>query len=286
MKTICMKTKHIHTKRLSEVSDGQIASVRYVSGQDDLPVQDAHRDDYFIFILIEEGGGRMQIDFKEYEASGRAIICVLPGQVHVPTSKIDAKGWFMAIDSMFVNDEQRELLEQAFLIGIKAKPNEAMFDELRHCISTIDRRLNAPHLSDSEATLHALFAYYIQLIAEVYRNALPTNTNNRPLAIASRFKSLLSIHFKTLKRPSEYAALMNLSPAYLNETVKKAIGLTAGECIRQEISTQAKRLLLYTNRSIKEIALELGYEDWAYFTRIFTQTARCTPTEFRRTRLK
>jgi AraC-like DNA-binding protein len=85
-----------------------------------------------------------------------------------------------------------------------------------------------------------------------------------------------------LKRPSEYASELNLSPAYLNEAVKKMTELSVSDCIRNEIVLQAKRLLFYTHQSVKEIACSLGYDDYSYFTRLFTKSAGVSPTQFRK----
>jgi AraC-like DNA-binding protein len=44
---------------------------------------------------------------------------------------------------------------------------------------------------------------------------------------------------------------------------------------------EAKRRLFYTNESVKEIAFRLGYDDYAYFTRLFTKVCGISPTRFR-----
>jgi YesN/AraC family two-component response regulator len=72
-----------------------------------------------------------------------------------------------------------------------------------------------------------------------------------------------------------------LSSYYLNEAIKKTTGLSVGDYIRNEIVLQAKRLLFYTNLSVKEIASSLGYDDYAYFTRLFTKSAGVSPTQFK-----
>ncbi|MCD8194276.1 MAG: helix-turn-helix domain-containing protein [Tannerellaceae bacterium] len=56
--------------------------------------------------------------------------------------------------------------------------------------------------------------------------------------------------------------------------------------IQYEIILQAKRLLYYTTMNIKEIAHTLGYEDHAYFTRLFTKVADMSPGQFRKKYLK
>ncbi|HAR37126.1 MAG TPA: AraC family transcriptional regulator, partial [Porphyromonadaceae bacterium] len=73
---------------------------------------------------------------------------------------------------------------------------------------------------------------------------------------------------------------------YLYEAVKQTTGQSVSHYIHNEIVIQAKRLLFYTDRSVKEIALELGYEDYAYFTRLFTKTSKLSPTQFRKKHLK
>jgi YesN/AraC family two-component response regulator len=80
--------------------------------------------------------------------------------------------------------------------------------------------------------------------------------------------------------------LLNISPVYLNEAVRKTTGMNVRQCIQNEIITQAKRLLFYTRMSVKEIAIELGYEDYAYFTRLFTKVSALSPVQFRKKYLK
>jgi AraC-like DNA-binding protein/mannose-6-phosphate isomerase-like protein (cupin superfamily) len=256
--------------------------LRYVSDSEQMPAVDyAHRDDYFIFLLGERGKGKMLIDFKEYEMTGNQALYILPGQVHFPLGYVSASGWILAVDAMLVKDEYKAVFEKASLMDSQAILNEETMNDLKQCISVLQRRLASEGQPMEQHILHALTSAYIGMIAEVYQKGLPVSMSKRPAMITFQFKSLLSARYKTLKSPSQYASEMNLSPVYLNEAVKQTTGLTVGDCIRKEIVVQAKRLLFYTKLSVKEIALELGYEDWAYFTRLFTKTATLPPTAFR-----
>ena len=124
------------------------------------------------------------------------------------------------------------------------------------------------------------------MIAEIYNKGIVIQTNKRTAIITFQFKLLLCANYQSLKRSSQYAEKLNISPVYLNEAVKTTTGLSVSECIRNEIVIRAKRLLFHTNMSVKEIALELGYEDWAYFTRMFSKASLLTPTQFRAKYLK
>lgn len=261
--------------------------MRYISKEEKIShVPHAHRDDYYIFILIEEGKDTVLIDFEEREITENNIFCVLPGQVHFSDSSINACGWFLAVDSMLVKNEYKEIFEKAAIAGYYPKPNEETINGLKDFAPIIYKRFKSDKTAIEQQILRDLLLSYIGMIAEIYQEDLPASINKRPAIITYEFKSLLSASYRSMKQPSQYAAKMNLSPVYLYEAIKQTTGQSVSDYIRNEIVIQAKRLLFYTNMSVKEIALELGYEDYAYFTRLFTKVSGLSPTQFRKKYLK
>jgi AraC-like DNA-binding protein len=119
------------------------------------------------------------------------------------------------------------------------------------------------------------------MIAEFYRKQQLVPPDKRLTDIVCRFKSLLHENLNDKKNPSQYADMLCITPQYLNKVVKKVTGFTASYWIQHEIILEAKRLLFYTNKSVKEIAFQLGYEDHAYFTRLFSKVCSMSPTQFR-----
>lgn len=93
--------------------------------------------------------------------------------------------------------------------------------------------------------------------------------------------TLLDAHFRRQKQTLFYAEQLSLSTKRLNELSKKYFGKTVAQLIHEKIMVEAKRELIYTNRTIKAIALELGFEDVAYFTRYFKRATGLTPQTFR-----
>ncbi len=277
----------IPTHKISEQFHGETVFLRYISEKEQAPVIDyAHRDDYYMFFFVEKGECKLLLDFEEYTITENSILCILPGQVHLFVNLINAGGWGLAADSMLVKDEYKKVFEKASLFRSETKLNSEAIGNLTHCSSAIHKRLKSERQHIEQSIVHDLLSYCIGTSAEAYQKDLPILESNRATTITFQFKSLLSANYQSLKRPSEYASKMNLSPVYLNEAVKKTTGLTVGDCIQNEIMTQAKRLLYYTDLSIKEIALKLGYEDWAYFTRLFTKVSELSPTQFRKKHLK
>jgi len=273
--------------KLSEQFGGEVAMLRYVSEEDVMPRIDyAHKDDYYIFLFMEKGTGKMLIDFEAYEMTDSIVYCIRPGQVHFPMGNLQVSGWILAIDAMFVKEEYKKVFEKLSVTKSKIRLSEEEKSELKYCAEMIKRRLQPHREYMQELVLHDLFSYYIGMIAEIYQKGFPVSANNRFADITYRFKTLLAVHYASLKRPSQYASLLHLSPVYLNEAVKKTTGQSVSDWIQNEIMVQAKRLLYYTNLSVKEIAQELGYDDYAYFTRLFTKISALSPTQFRKKYLK
>lgn len=96
-----------------------------------------------------------------------------------------------------------------------------------------------------------------------------------------KFRQLIKEQYKDCKLVKDYAALLNITPLYLNEVMKEISGFAASYWIHQEIVLEAQRLLYYTGLDIKEIAFELGYEDHAYFSRFFKKNTGMTASSFR-----
>ncbi|MBB4034705.1 AraC-like DNA-binding protein [Dysgonomonas hofstadii] len=274
--------------KISEKFDGAIAKLKHMSKDGhNLNIDYAHRDDYYIFFFIEKGNAKLLIDFKEYELRENTVYYILPGQVHLLVDhSIDTSAWVLIVDRSHVKDKYKEIFERSSLSKSQIEPNESTIDDLQDCISILERRFSVENQSVSLGVLHDLLSSYIGIIAEVYQKGLPIQANKRTTIITFQFKTLLSANYQSLKSPSQYAAKLNISPIYLNEAVKTTTGLTVRECIRNEIIVRAKRLLFHTTMSVKEIALELGYEDWAYFTRMFSKASLLSPTQFRAKYLK
>ncbi len=78
-----------------------------------------------------------------------------------------------------------------------------------------------------------------------------------------------------------FASVLNLSPNYLSDLLKRYTGKTTQEHIHLQLIDKAKTLLWSSEKSISEIAYELGFEHPSHFTKIFKTKAGLSPTDFR-----
>ncbi|MDR2121304.1 MAG: AraC family transcriptional regulator [Tannerella sp.] len=245
-------------------------------------IEEAHRDNYYIFFLQERGESRLLIDFKEYRMSADMLGCILPGQIHFGVELNNVSGWFLCLDALFVKDEWKETFEKALMSGNFVVPDAQALTDLRYGFEMSYRKMQ----SGNRLLAQTAVALLTGIIAELYQPRPPSLSGKRAANLTRRFKALLHEHLNSKKSPSQYALMLHVTISCLNESVKSITGFTAGYWIRHEIMLEAKRLLLYTDMSIKEISFKLGYEDYSYFTRLFTKAAGVSPQQFRQNCLK
>ncbi len=100
--------------------------------------------------------------------------------------------------------------------------------------------------------------------------------------IVRQFFVLVDQHFRTRKRVQDYAEMLHRSPKTLTNLFATYGHPTPLSVIHDRVNAEARRLLLYTNKSAKEVAYMVGYEDAAAFSRFFAKMNNLSITEFRR----
>ncbi|HHP7242040.1 MAG TPA: helix-turn-helix domain-containing protein [Cyclobacteriaceae bacterium] len=124
-----------------------------------------------------------------------------------------------------------------------------------------------------------------RLIIKVTRLArnqfMPKKLDDKQIDIIRKFNMLVDLHYKSKKQVSDYAAMLFKSPKTLSNLFARYNHTSPLVSIHQRIVLEAKRLLRYTNLSVKEIAYELGYEDVATLHKQFKKVTGKTPQQFK-----
>lgn len=244
-----------------------------------------HRDDYYIFLLQQTGITRMMVDFKEICFDGCTAFCVLPGQVHYSISSSGSSGWFMALDPSLIDDVYRSVFEEYTLHMVPVMPTSDMAQILENTFSILVENIGFQQgLPFQLQVLRSLIQACTGTFASIFQQHKQENfpVNSRPATITGAFKRLVVKQYKSIKSPAAYAGALSITSSYLNEVVKNTTGFSATYWIQYEVILEAKRLLSYTDLTVKEISFGLGYEDPAYFSRLFHKITTETPLSFRR----
>lgn len=241
----------------------------------------SHRDDYHIFFLQEKGTTTGEIDFQQFKIENLAVIYIHPNQVHRLIAFENVTLSFWAISNENLNPEYLKLLEEITPtkpLTLEKETFSVISEAVSLCIKISERnqeKLYHSLLKDSCNTLVALVA------SQYLAQAKSTDSLSRFDVVTKAFRTLLERNFITSKKPAEYAQALHISSSYLNECVKNTTGYPVSHHIQQRVILEAKRLLCYSDKSVKEIASELGYDDYPYFSRLFTKVTAMTPLTFR-----
>ena len=106
--------------------------------------------------------------------------------------------------------------------------------------------------------------------------------DNEPrIELLRQFNILLENKYRDYHKVSDYATLLNQSPKTITNQFKLLGQETPSTMIQQRIISEAKRYLLYSSSSIKEIAFKLGFDDAPSFSNYFKRIANLSPKPFR-----
>lgn len=234
--------------------------------------------------------GRQKYDYEE-----GTIVSFAPGQVAeteiVQRTKLKAKGILFHPDLIKGTSLGQEIKSYSFFsyssneaLHLSEEEKEIILD----CLNKIKLELTHP----IDKLSKRLIARNIQLLLDYcmrfYNRQFVTRTESNHDTL-SRFESLLDNYFQSGKPQSEglptvkyFADRVFLSPNYFGDLIKKETGKTAQEYIQNKLIGVAKELIAGTDKSVSEIAYELGFQYSQHFNRIFKKNVGYTPGEYRK----
>ncbi|WP_164998505.1 AraC family transcriptional regulator [Chryseobacterium sp. 3008163] len=270
--------QHIPVNTMTENS-GQGISIDKIS-LDKPDFKHSHRDDGYTFHIIEKGVIHIEIDFQKYEIHAPSVVYMHPNQVHriLDFEKITVCS--LSVKDENLNPDYLKLLEEiapAKPLELTNETNSTLSDIFRLCYNFSIQKNNKLHYSLLKDSCNTLVAF---LISQFLDQNKPESNFSRFEIVAKSFKLLLEKNYCNSKSPSGYADQLNISTSYLNECVKNTTGSSVSQHIKNRVVLEAKRMLYHSEKSIKEISFELGYDDHSYFSRLFTKAAGISALAF------
>lgn len=111
-------------------------------------------------------------------------------------------------------------------------------------------------------------------------SASVTYTGGREVADAVR--EMIQYNYKSDDSTREYAKKVHLSLTYLCRIFKRETGQSIGEYINENRMNEASHLLIIGNRPIRQIALQVGFSNFSYFSKRFREYFHMTPRQYRK----
>ena len=115
-----------------------------------------------------------------------------------------------------------------------------------------------------------------------YGDTVPEKSGDKGELYYSQFQQLVELHYREHRPLDFYAEKLQISTPHLNSICRQVADVSALRVIHERVLLEAKRNLIYTAYTVREISDGLGFSEPAYFTRFFNRLQKISPQEFRR----
>jgi len=251
-------------------------------------VQLPHKHNFFMTVLFTVGTGSHEIEFNNYDIKPGSLFMLSPGQVHsweLPDN-IDGYIFFHTKEFYNLNFTYEKVENYPFFSSLRNTPlitlNKSAFKKIEPMFKEMIREYRNNELMKFKKICSQVNILYIELSREYLPQKMIDEQNQSYLARVRQLEDLINKNFVDIKSPGKYAGLMYVSEKHLNRMVKVSLNKTTSDLITERIILEAKRMLVFSKKSISEIIVELGYTDSAYFFRFFKKNTKVTPTIFLR----
>ncbi|CDH22834.1 Regulator of the 4HPA-hydroxylase operon [Xenorhabdus bovienii str. kraussei Becker Underwood] len=248
----------------------------------------AHRHDgFFQLHYLVTGRIELQLDELRYSVQAPLFILTPPSVPHAFFTQEDTDGYVLTVRQALITPllnslypTHRELVDiPAICLSVADKPDElATFN---HYWALIGRE-SANQFSGREQSL----AFLAQSLFTFLLRSIPLDDHRSggvrgELKLFQRFNQLIDQHYHQHLAVPEYAEKLGITESRLKDMCRRFANRPPKKLIFDRLLREAKRLLLFSDSPVFEIAYQLGFKDPAYFTRFFNRLMGCAPSVWR-----
>src|SRR5688572_30583363 len=249
---------------------------------------------FYVVFLKEIKCGDLKYGISNYDYEEGTLVFLAPGQVIGSHGEefYQPQGLALVFHADFIHGTSlgRHINDYTFF---SYTTNEALHLSERErqiildCFSKIKYELEHAVDKHSKKLIVTNIELFLNYCIRFYDRQFITRENTVK-GILERFETLLNDFFSSgkpqavgLPSVAYCAGELNLSPNYFGDLIKKETGKSAHEFIQLKLIDVAKERIFDANKSVSEIAYELGFKYPQHFTRVFKQHVGVTPQEYR-----
>ncbi len=253
-------------------------------GKTDVP----HRHEYYTVLFVEKANGKHIVDYKAFPFEELEVHFVSPGQVHQVALSERPNGWVFTFSKDFLVENN---IPEGFISNINLfkpfgdtpalKVDRETFDRLLRIVQEMEDCMPRELTYRSRALGALLQLFLIFCNNSLALDAKQLDEENAAVCILRDFKHLVDTRYSEWHRVNHYASEMHITAKHLSQMVKNLTGKSAKEVILDRLLLEAKRLLLHTGLTVKEVAYQIGFDEPLHFSGFFKKKAGRSPSQFR-----
>ncbi|MEP2533890.1 helix-turn-helix domain-containing protein [Shimia sp.] len=229
-------------------------------------------------LILEKGRGKVSLDGRNHPIPPASIVNVPVGIVHGFSFEPGTRGLVITLAAEILDDTLRHSK------GLGQILNQPTVQTASSDIASTMQSIAICFAGRDFARAHVLRALCALLIGQIaqslFHSGSAPEASQKP-ELLSRFETLIEDKYLLHWTVAEYAAALSVSPTHLSRVTRAATGRPATRLIEERLIREARRNLVYTNLPVSTIAYALGFEDPAYFSRVFSRATGLAPRNFR-----
>lgn len=252
-------------------------------------ITEPHKHNFYLSVLFTSGHGTHEIDFQSYPVKPGSLFVLSPGQTHSWELSDDIEGIIFFHDEPFYDLHYASSKLKNFPFYYSLQNSRCIYLEKKSMkpFHQLYEMVLEEHLDNALLGHHKIKSLIDIIYIELSRLYINENKGEYTktgsyTVLLNRFEYLINENYKTVKSPSQYASIMNISTRHLNRICKELLNKTSSDIINERVLLEAKRMLLHTKGTVAIVADNLGFNDYSYFSRLFKEKCNETPTEFQK----
>jgi AraC-like DNA-binding protein len=233
--------------------------------------------DYLEIIFIEQGRGEFRFDDKHFVGNEGDLIILNPLSNIEGKSSIDnpLKGISMCFSNLHINGNKK-----GFLIETTDHPIISLKEEKREIHNYLQAILTE-YETKREGYMDIISSILQTIVIKITR-LLKKTSHPYFSSLCLEVKKYIKENYRQELTLTDLANLVYVSPYHLAHLFKEEVGLPPIQYMIKCRIEEAKRLLVHSNLSVREIASLIGYENANYFNLLFKKVTGIPPGKYRK----
>lgn len=237
-------------------------------------------NNYFEILYLSQGSGYHYIDSRKFEVKPPVMYFIRKEQVHYWELNSEPDGFVIIIKKAFIEESLDSELKALFT---RISWQSSVYTRDNVTILALFQLLTEANKKEGKYAFHMVEGLLKALLAIILEAAIPVESKAEINSnLYQSFLSLLSADQEIKNKVHYYAEQLSTSPQNLNAACRKAVNQSSEEVLSEFIIGEAKRLLIYTDKTIAEISFVLDFSDPSHFVKYFKRKTSLTPLVFRR----
>lgn len=243
-----------------------------------------HRLEFFAILINLGTQLRHKVDFQQFELREGDALIIASGQIHAFDPNSDYQGCLVVFTEAFMNrylaSETLAHINQLYNLYRQTEPIQAPVLH-QTFLQDLDLALQKENETTRACLIGAALTRYLVLLKEEEKNSVVGMPPQEDLILFENFRQLLKDNHQTSRNAADYADQLFVSYRRLNQACKRVVKQTAKQYIDFYLLLEAKRLIVSTGLSFKEIGFQLGFNEPTNFIKYFKKRTQQTPANFR-----